>query len=265
MANIDSATVSRVRASDGRLLETWTGATNATAVLIAMGRVFVTGQSNPGKLYMIDPSLPAGDVVAVATDLGDSPFAVAFDGSRIWTANYGGFSGSSSVSIVTPGATTPWTVVNVDSTYPGLRGLLFDGTDVWATSSGAGYLLRLDSSGNVVQPVFVDGNPNAPVFDGANIWVPNANSRVDVVRASDGSIVASLTQDGLGYAIAAGFDGERIAIADESNHLAFFWKAADLSPLGSLPLGTNTSPLGVCSDGLNFWMTLSDVGELARF
>src|SRR6266545_1933200 len=49
--------VSRVRASDGKLLETWTGADIAFGVLPAMGRVFVTGESSPlGKLYRIDPS-----------------------------------------------------------------------------------------------------------------------------------------------------------------------------------------------------------------
>src|SRR5206468_5793173 len=39
VANFTSATVSRVRASDGKLLETWTGATNATGVIAAMGRI----------------------------------------------------------------------------------------------------------------------------------------------------------------------------------------------------------------------------------
>jgi DNA-binding beta-propeller fold protein YncE len=265
VASIDGGTVSRVRASDGKLLETWTGATNATAVLVALGRIFVTGQTNPGKLYMIDPTQPAGAVVTVAADLGDTPISIAFDGSRIWTANYGGFSGSASVSIITPGAGIPWAATTLPSTYTGLRGILFDGHDVWVTSAGAGDLLRLDSGGSVVQVVFVDGNPNLPVFDGANIWVPNANSRVDIVRPTDGSIVASLTQPGLGYAIAAAFDGERIAVADYSSHSAFYWRAADLSPLGSVPLGTNASPLGLCSDGLNFWATLSDPGQLARF
>src|SRR6185369_947380 len=36
------ASVSRVRASDGKLLETWTGATGARGVLVAMGRILVT-------------------------------------------------------------------------------------------------------------------------------------------------------------------------------------------------------------------------------
>jgi hypothetical protein len=35
-------TVSRVRASDGKLLETWTGAGGVNFILVALGRVFVT-------------------------------------------------------------------------------------------------------------------------------------------------------------------------------------------------------------------------------
>jgi hypothetical protein len=48
VANYGSDDVSRVRASDGKLLETWTGATDAWATLVAMGRVFITGQTFPG-------------------------------------------------------------------------------------------------------------------------------------------------------------------------------------------------------------------------
>src|SRR4249920_539426 len=50
VTNHGDDTVSRVRASDGKRLETWTGATRAWAVLSAMGRVFVTGDTDPGRL-----------------------------------------------------------------------------------------------------------------------------------------------------------------------------------------------------------------------
>jgi hypothetical protein len=79
-------TVSRVHASDGRLLETWT-AENAVGVLSAIGRIFVTGFLSTGRLYRIDPSQPAGAATAVATNLGGGSAAIAYDGSRIWTAN----------------------------------------------------------------------------------------------------------------------------------------------------------------------------------
>src|SRR5262245_32474174 len=54
--------VYRVRASDGKLLDTWTPGPGS--MLAAMGRIFITGVSsvpgNNGALLMIDPSSPAG-------------------------------------------------------------------------------------------------------------------------------------------------------------------------------------------------------------
>src|SRR5262249_47906291 len=47
----NASAVTRVRASDGKVLETWTGATGAYGVLSAMGKVFASGSSNPGILY----------------------------------------------------------------------------------------------------------------------------------------------------------------------------------------------------------------------
>ena len=125
-----NGTVSRVRASDGRLLETWTGAASVYAVLIAMGKVFAAGGS-PGALYCIDPAQPAAaGMTAVATNLGDDPRGLAFDGARIWTSN------NPSVSIVTPGASLPWTVTTLSAGFSSLKGALYDGANVWVVAYG---------------------------------------------------------------------------------------------------------------------------------
>ena len=70
--NDTTGSVFRVRASDGKLLETWTGATSAVGVLAAVGRIYVTGYANPSKLYRIDPGQTAGAVTTVATNLGQN-------------------------------------------------------------------------------------------------------------------------------------------------------------------------------------------------
>src|SRR5690349_1545356 len=54
LANRLDNSVMRIRPADGKLLDTWTGAQMSTAILTAMGRVFITGNTSPGKLYMID-------------------------------------------------------------------------------------------------------------------------------------------------------------------------------------------------------------------
>src|SRR6266545_2708424 len=82
----DDGTVSRVRASDGKLLETWTGAGTVFGVIAAMGRILLADSSS-GELRAIDPGQPAGAVTTVASNLGVVPIAIAFDGARFWTAN----------------------------------------------------------------------------------------------------------------------------------------------------------------------------------
>jgi len=263
VANQQSNTVSRVRASDGMLLETWTGAGRATGVLSAMNRIFVTGDgnfSNPGSLYRIDPSQPAGAVTTVASNLGNFSQGIAYDGTHIWTANVNGF------SIVTPGATIPWTVTTVTTGFGFLNtGVLYDGANVWLTNSSFGALVKLDSNGAILLTVTVGGFPQYPVFDGTNIWAPSDNTHsVAVVRASTGAVLATLTGNGLSDPFTAAFDGQRILVTSHASNNVSVWKAADLTPLGFVPTGVNTNPLGACSDGINFWFTLEG-GGLMRF
>jgi len=249
-------TVARVSASDGKLLEEWTGATDAFGVVAASGFIVATGRTSPGKLYRIDPSQPAGAVTTVATNLGDNPQGLTFDGTRIWTANFGG-----SLSIVTPGF-LPWTVTTV-SGFAGPSGMIFDGSNVWLTEGNGNTLVKLDAVGGVLQTVTVGGAPLYPVFDGANIWVPNiAGSSVSVVHASTGAVLATLTGNGLAGPAAAAFDGQRIAVSNNVGSNVSFWKAADLTPLGFFPVAA--SPLfGIASDGVLFWT--GSANHLFRF
>ena len=252
--------VVRVRASDGMIVQIWTGATAAESVLVAMGRIFVTGHTNPGSLYMIDPMQPAGTVTTVASNLGSEPLDIAFDGSRLWTTNNLLVTGS--VSIVTPGPTLPWSVTTVTG-FRGLFGAIFDGTNIWVGEVQSGNLLKLDANGAVLQTVQV-GTMQFIGFDGTNIWAPNPTS-VSVVRAATGQVVATLTGNGATDGNAAAFDGERVLITNFNTNTVSLWKAADLTPLGSFSTGPSSLPNRVCSDGLNFWITLQGAGQLARF
>ncbi len=257
-------TVQRVRASDGKLLATWTGASGAHGVLVAMGKIFVTGEISPGALYSIDPTQAAGAVTTVASNLGNFPFMAAFDGSLMWTANQGG-----SVSIVTPGASPPWSVTTVSTGFSNLWGILFDGANIWVTDNTTGKLFKLDGAGAILQTVTVGAHPGFPIFDGTNIWVPNGSSNsVSVIRASTGAVVATLTGNGLNDAKAAAFDGTRVLVTNAATgaNSVSLWRASDFTPLGSFGTGTNSNPWGACSDGINFWVTLqSSAGQLAKF
>ncbi|HXI91010.1 MAG TPA: hypothetical protein VNO24_13415, partial [Blastocatellia bacterium] len=253
------SSVWRVRASDGKVLEQWTGVPGGNFILSAMGRIFVDDNST-NSLYMIDPSQPAGPVTTVAS-LPANPAGIAFDGSRIWTAN----KLDGSVSIITPGNSTPWSV----QTVPGFSsplGMLYDGNNIWITDLGDSKLKRLDSNGNVIQAVSVGNGPRKPFFDGNNIWVPNLDSStITVVQASTGNILVTLSGNGLSGPFGMAFDGKRVLIANLTGDSVSLWKVADFTPLGSFPTGTGSSPLDVASDGLNFWVSLNGKGQLLRF
>jgi hypothetical protein len=265
VANASSASVMRIKASDGRVLDTWGGATGAVSIVSAMGKVFVTGATSPGSLYLIDLTQPAGTVTTLTSALGNNPLGVAFDGSRIWTANEG------SVSIV---SLNPTSVTTISTGFGSLRGILYDGTNIWVTDNTANAVLKLNSDGSIAQTIAVGTSPRHPVFDGINIWVPNRGSNsITVVRAKDAQgnalasafVLATLTGNGLNEPLTTAFDGEHILVTNINVHTVALWKATDLSPLGSFSTGANTQPLGACSDGMNFWITLNATNQLARF
>jgi DNA-binding beta-propeller fold protein YncE len=134
------------------------------------------------------------------------------------------------------------------------------------TDQGAGKLFRIGSIGNILQTVTVQATPFQSVFDGTNIWVPNSGSdSVTVVRASNGTVLQTLTGNGLSFPRVAAFDGERILVTNPGNTTVSLFKATDLTPIAVVPTGASTSPLSACSDGINFWITLNGVGNLARF
>jgi hypothetical protein len=254
--------VIQLQASTGNLLGTWTGAGGASNVLVAAGRVFVTGLNSPGDLYLIDPTQPPGAVFTAVSTLGAGPQGIAFDGTHIWTANLGG-----SVSIITPQASTPYPASNVSTGFMQPFGVLYDGAHIWVTDFTAGALHKLDPAGAILQTVPVGSAPAFPVFDGTNIWVPNLGSNsITVVQASSGTVVATIgtdTNNKLNSPYAASFDGERVLVTNDSGSSVTLFKAADLSLLANVTV-SGSSPNGACNDGINFWITVG-TGNLQRF
>jgi hypothetical protein len=257
VANYNDASVSRVRASDGRLLETWTNANAPSGVLVARGRIFITGDTNTGRVYRIDPKQPAGDVAVLNSNVGTYPEGITTDGDFIWTANFGG-----SVSKIDPGNGAA-SIYTAGFDQP--LGILYDGANIWVTDNAAGTLLKLNANGTIAQTVTVGNRPSYPIFDGTNIWVPNYSSdTVTVVRASTGAVLATLTGNGLHQPFVGAFDGQRILITTLDDRVSL-WNAADLTPLDSFEPGAGTSPKGACSDGINFWVACPGTNKLARF
>jgi hypothetical protein len=250
--------VLRVRASDGKLLETWTGAGGAYRVLVARGYVFVTDlDATPGRICRIDPRLPAGAVTTTVSGLPGASYGVTCDGRRLWVAQAG--VGSISVAGIDGGI---FFTVSMGLVNP--LGIIFDGKNIWVSDYGDGKLKKLDSGGQVIQAVAVGTNPGFPVFDGTNIWVPNTMSNtVTVIRAATGAVLATLSGNNLNMPLEAAFDGERVLVTNSNDIFPSMWKATDLSPIEILD-GAGRQGF-VCSDGVNFWMTRDGSAELWRY
>ena len=252
--------VFRVRASDGKLLGTWTGAGGARSLIVAAGRIFIlgnTGSMTPGKIYVINPDAAPGAVTVFENDIGASPYRMTFDGANLWTANLSG-----SISRVNVGT-------GIDSTFTGFDtpvNILWDGTNLWVFD---GQLKRVDpANGSVLETIAVSGGNMQ--FDGANLWLSNSNTNsITIVRATGalrGTILATLTGNGLHAPYGMAFDGERMLVCNISggNSVSLF-KAADFTPLGSVSTGANSEPRFACSDGLNFWVIRYFSHDIVRF
>jgi hypothetical protein len=219
----------------------------SSGLLVAMGKVFFTEfvLFVGGALVALDPtSNTLTDMIPVP----NPATSLTFDGSRIFGPDG---SGSGSVTIVT---LTPMfqnaTVATVTTGFTQPWGTVFDG-----------------ASGAILQTVTVGRAPSVPAFDGTNIWVPNSSylsNSVSVVRASSGAVLATLTGNGIASPASAAFDGERILLTNQFDGTVSLFKAADLTPLGSVSTGGGF-PYGACSDGVNFWVTLQTANRIVRF
>jgi hypothetical protein len=265
VANYGSGAVSQVQASNGKLLGTWTGADSASDVLIARGRVFVTGAIYPlSKLYVINPQQAPGTVTTLVHDLPDRPISITFDGFYIWTANYW----ANSISKINPnsGAHTDF------AGFSGANGIIFDGSFLWVSSYVNNQITKVDLNGTPLLSLPTGSYPGELTYDGVNIWVPNksANS-LTVIRVSDSQgnplatpfVLATLTGNGLAGPRETAFDGQRIMVANYDGNSVSLWRATDLTPLGSFTGAPGA--WAVCSDGINFWITLSSDDSVARF
>ena len=167
VANNNSDTVTRVRASDGKVVQTWSGAQQADGVLVTQGAVYVTGDTGPvGRLYALFPATPGNNppVSTTLEGLGGAPHGIAFDGILVWTANSAG-----SVSIV---QVEDRVVTNVSTGFVTLVGILYDGANIWVTDFGDDQLKKLNANGTIALSVPVGDGPYHPVFDGTNIGCP---------------------------------------------------------------------------------------------
>jgi streptogramin lyase len=147
---------------------------------------------------------------------------------------------------------------------------VFAGGSIWITDNVSSSLIKLNPDGSVAQSIPVGLHPVFPAFDGKNIWVPNfGDSSLTVVRASDGAVLQTFSaangnQNGLSSPREVAINGVRAVVTNQTGSISLF-KIADLSPMGNVPTPGMSSPFGVASDGVNFWISDNGSGKIGRF
>src|SRR6266404_1006734 len=256
--------VTRVHASDGRVLGTWTGAAWSNSAIAAAGYIYIAGNSlatgEAGKIYRIDPALAPGAVTVVETTLGNQPRSITYDGLNLWTANQGTGPDLGSITrynIITTIAT------NFGAGFNQPIGIIFDGTNLWVVDKGDDALYRVNpANASVLETIALGtvGQDSRPAFDGANLWVPVIGGVKIVSISTPARVLATLTGNGLdgGDNFGVAFDGERMLISNYgggTTSTVSLWHASSLTPLGFLSLADGVGT-GVCSDGLHFWISV---------
>jgi hypothetical protein len=260
-----SGTVSRVRASDGRLLQTWTGATNAQGIIAALGRIFIAaGTPTSGKVYVIDPETTPGAVTEFAPGIGFNPRQITFDGGFLWTTSTNG--SISKIDGVTGSSSTYTTGFNQPND------ILWDGKNLWVADFGDDLLKRVNSgNGAVIESTPAGNGPIKLLFDGTNIWVSNyLSSSIMVVRAVGalrGTVLHTINNNTIPLFGPSGmaFDGERVMVCNDSGHAVTLFKAEDFRFLGNLSTEANSGPRSACGDGVNFWIVRTGPADIVRF
>jgi hypothetical protein len=244
------------------------GLDNLESVLVVAGTIISADRG--GQLEFLRPSVVSsgGVLSGGAAAVPYHPYGIAYDGAFLWTANYS----DGSITFIPLPAGSIEADLSDSVTVGGFSlptGLVYDGANMWLTDGTANKLYKLNSDGSIAQTVAVGSGPAFPAFDGANIWVPNENDNsITVVRAATGAVVATILPDAsnnLSNPIQAAFDGERIMVTNFNSDSVTLYRAADLSFIANVGMGSGSHPFGVCSDGINFWVTLNGTNMLVRY
>jgi YVTN family beta-propeller protein len=170
VANTLGGTVSKIRASDGRLLESYPAGTDPAALAIGEGAVWVASKSSDTVVKLN----PRNGQLLRKIHVGHlGPHAVAVGFGSVWVAN----SADGTVTQIDP---VSGSVVDKETVGANPSGVGIVGEEVWTTNEGASTISRVDPARlRRSTTIHVGGRPSAFAVGGGIVYVavrPNATA-----------------------------------------------------------------------------------------
>ena len=177
------------------------------------------------------------------TGTGNTPWGIAFDGTNIWTANYGNNSGNSVTKITPTGTMTTYT-----GTGTSPNAIAFDGTNMWTANLGDNSVTKITLTGTMTTYTGTGTGPVAIAFDGTNMWTANLgdNSVTKITPTGNMTTYTGTLNGPEGIA----FDGTNMWTANYGAN-----SVTKITPTGTMTTytGTGNDPMGIAFDGTNMW------------
>ncbi|MHB8721409.1 MAG: Vgb family protein [Steroidobacteraceae bacterium] len=201
---VGANSVSKFDAATLNLVATYGTGLNPEGVAYDGANIWVTNSYN-NSVWKLDRDT-GQQLAGYAT--GIFPLAIAFDGKNMWIGNGTGVN----IGTPVPGSGSLTKIRAADGANLGtftvgdhVRGLVYDGTSIWACNGNDNTISRLRATGVALLGTYPTGKaPRAAAYDGTKIWVANSGENTLTVFAPQGVVSAAIQT---GTRPSGGFDG----------------------------------------------------------
>ena len=132
------------------------------------------------------------------------------------------------------------------------QGVAYDGANIWVANANSGNVMKFDATtGALLGTYSAGGNPVALVSDGANIWVANLGSSNVTELKAIDGTLVGTYSVGT-LPHGIAFDGTNIWVANFGSGSVTKLLAGNGSVVGTYSVGSH--PIGVAFDGTNIWV-----------
>ena len=239
VVNINGNSISKIRASDGTVLNTFPAGAGPQHAAFDGTNIWITDFTTSNNVQ----KMRASDGVIIGTfSVPTFPSAIVYDGANLWIQN-----GNNVTKLrASDGAVLGTFAVG---NFP-LR-IVFDGANVWVANFASSNVTKIRAGDGVNLGTFAaGGSPSGITFDGSSIWLATPTG-LTKLRLSDGANIGSFPMATGASDVA--FDGSNLWAISGSTAEVFRIRASDGVVLGTYAVGT--SPKAMAFDGRNMWVT----------